>query len=211
MSINARTLGVLLAGGLSRRMGGGDKGLMPLGGKPVMAHAFDRLEAMSDGIIINANGDPSRFAGFEATIVPDTVGGFAGPLAGVLAGLEYADGLDDGFTHVISAAADTPFFPQTLAEQFLKTAENTDTIVLAGSDGRRHPVFGLWPVSLTSDLKEWLQDENNRKVLAWVDRHQWDVVEFPMLDNGAESLDPFFNINTPEDFAVAQTLLEEKV
>jgi len=170
-----KPLGVLLAGGLSRRMGGGDKGLMPLGGKPVMQHAFERLHAQTDDIIINANGDPSRFAGFETTVVPDTITGFAGPLAGVLAGMRYAQAL-----------------------------ENPPVFIATG------PVFGLWPVSLADDLETWLSNEENRKVLAWVNQHSWAVAEFEEPVFKDHDTDPFFNINTPEDFAIAEQLLADK-
>ena len=204
-----KPLGVLLAGGLSRRMGGGDKGLMPLGGKPVMQHAFERLHAQTDGIIINANGDPSRFTGFETTVVPDTISGFAGPLAGVLAGMRYAEAQDNPPTFIVTAAADTPFFPKALVERFLAEAKTSKTIVLAGSNGRRHPVFGLWPVSLANHLETWLSDEENRKVLAWVDQHSWAMAEFEEPAFKDQNTDPFFNINTPEDFAIAEQLLAE--
>ena len=204
-----KPLGVLLAGGLSRRMGGGDKGLMPLGGKPVMQHAFERLNAQTDGIIINANGDPSRFAGFETTVVPDTISGFAGPLAGVLAGIRYAEALETSPTFIVTGAADTPFFPDTLVERFLSEAKTDKTIVLAGSNGRRHPVFGLWPVSLADHLEAWLSDEENRKVLAWVDQHSWAMAEFEGPAFKDHDTDPFFNINTPEDFAIAEQLLAD--
>ena len=204
-----RPFGVLLAGGLSRRMGGGDKGLMPLGGKPVMQHAFERLKAQTDGIIINANGDPSRFTGFETTVVPDTISGFAGPLAGVLAGMRYAAALDNPPTFIVTAAADTPFFPETLVERFLSEAKTSETIVLAGSNGRRHPVFGLWSVSLADHLETWLSNEEHRKVLAWVDQHFWAMAEFEEPAFKVQDTDPFFNINTPEDFAIAEQLLAD--
>ena len=204
-----KLLGVLLAGGLSRRMGGGDKGLRPLGGKPVMQHAFERLKAQTDGIIINANGDPSRFAGFEATVVPDTISGFAGPLAGVLAGMRYAAALENPPVFIVTGAADTPFFPNTLVERFLSEAKTNETIVLAGSNSRRHPVFGLWPVSLAEDLETWLSDEENRKVLAWVNQHPWAMAEFEEPAFKDHDTDPFFNINTPEDFATAEQLLAD--
>ncbi|MEO1066875.1 MAG: molybdenum cofactor guanylyltransferase MobA [Pseudomonadota bacterium] len=201
-------LGVLLAGGLSRRMGGGDKGLMPLGDKPLMQHSLERLRRMTGSAIINANGDPSRFSRFDAPIVPDTISGFAGPLAGVLAGMQYAQGHPRPPHFVVTAAADTPFFPETLADRLLAAQDQTDQIVLAQSDGRRHPVFGLWPVDLAEDLEEWLTSSEERKVLAWVDRHRWTTADFDDVTVGTERLDPFFNVNTPDDFARAQTLFE---
>lgn len=203
-----RVLGVLLAGGLSRRMGGGDKGLMPLAGKPVMAHALERLRAQTRDVVINANGDPNRFASFQAPVVPDTIKGFAGPLAGVLAGLRYASKLEEQPAYIATAAADTPFFPENLVKSLLNQVEDTKTIVLATSNERRHPTFGLWPLSLADDLDNWLKNEENRKVLLWVDRHNWSTVDFQSTSIGTMTLDPFFNINTPEDFATAQSILE---
>lgn len=201
-------LGVLLAGGLSRRMGGGDKGLMPLGGKPLMAHAFDRLKAQTGNIIVNANGDPNRFASFAAPVVADTIEGFAGPLAGVLAGLRFAEKLDNAPTFIVTAAADTPFFPDNLVEALKAKAANDKTIVLATSNDRRHPTFGLWPVCLADDLAAWLLDKKNRKVLLWVERHNWATADFKSVVFSDLTIDPFFNINTPEDFETAQTLLK---
>ncbi|MEP3265513.1 MAG: molybdenum cofactor guanylyltransferase MobA [Hyphomicrobiales bacterium] len=201
-------LGVLLAGGLSRRMGGGDKGLIPLGGKPVMAHAFDRLKAQTGNVIINANGDPNRFAGFAAPIVPDTIDGFAGPLAGVLAGLRYAQKLEQVPSFIVTAAADTPFFPDNLVAALKSKADDEQTVVLATSNDRRHPTFGLWPVMLADDLDTWLQDEKNRKVLLWVERHNWATADFKSIHLDDLTIDPFFNINTPEDFETAQELLK---
>lgn len=201
------TLGVLLAGGLSRRMGGGDKGLMPLGGRPVLAHALERLRAQTDHIVINANGDPKRFAAFDVPVVPDTLDGFAGPLAGVLAGLRHALTMRDAPSFIVTAAADTPCFPDDLAARLLAEAKDDRTIVLASSDGRRHPTFGLWPVALADDLETWLADPGNRKVMIWVERHAWVSADFALRTINGAAFDPFFNINTPEDFATAQDLL----
>lgn len=211
MTSHNKVLGVLLAGGLSRRMGGGDKGLMPLGGKPVMAHALSRLVKQADDVIINANGDPNRFSGFELPVVPDTMRGFAGPLAGVLAGLRYAEKMAEQPTFIASVAADTPFFPDDLVQHLIGKAATPTTVVLATSNGRRHPTFGLWPVSLADDLENWLSNEENRKVMAWVHRHEWEEAEFEMRTWQEKTIDPFFNINTPDDFALAQDLLEESV
>lgn len=202
-----RVLGVLLAGGLSRRMGGGDKGLMPLGPKPVMAHALERLKAQTNDVVINANGDPNRFARFALPVVADTIAGFAGPLAGVLAGLDYARRLSSPPVFIATAAADTPFFPRDLVKNLADKAKTDKTIVLARSNGQRHPTFGLWPVALADDLETWLLDPENRKVLAWVDRHDWNMADFPFGVLSNPAMDPFFNINTPEDFAAARNLL----
>ncbi|MBA4783293.1 MAG: molybdenum cofactor guanylyltransferase MobA [Rhizobiales bacterium] len=200
-------LGVLLAGGLSRRMGGGDKGLMPLGDRPVLGHALARLKAQTDHVIINANGDPNRFAAFGIPVVPDTLDGFAGPLAGVLAGLRHAATMPQNPAFIVTAAADTPYFPKDIASRLLARANTDRTIVLASSGGRRHPTFGLWPVALADDLEAWLADPDNRKVLIWVQRHDWETADFPIESKNGAPFDPFFNINTPEDFATAQALL----
>ena len=209
MTSPENVLGVLLAGGLSRRMGGGDKGLMPLGGEPVMAHALSRLKDQTNQTIVNANGDPNRFSRFELPVVPDTIDGFAGPLAGVLAGLRYAEKMKGKPTFIASVAADTPFFPDDLIQRFLEKAATPTTVVLATSNGRRHPTFGLWPVSLADDLEDWLSHEENRKVMAWVHRHDWAEADFEMYNWQEETIDPFFNINTPDDFTLAQNLLKE--
>lgn len=203
-----KVLGILLAGGLSRRMGGGDKGLMPLGGKPLLSYALDKLEAQTDAVIINANGDPNRFKDFDAPIVHDTLTGFAGPLAGILAGLRFAQKMNEKPDFIASAAADTPFFPNNLVIAFKNQIKTDKTIVLATSNGQRHPVFGLWPVALADDLENWLSNSNNRKVLAWVNQHEWAISDFEAAQLGKETIDPFFNINTPEDFSMAESLLE---
>ncbi len=197
-------LGVLLAGGLSRRMGGGDKGLLPLAGKPVMAYALQRLQKQVDDVIINANGDPNRFAAFGLPIIPDSLSGFAGPLAGILTGLQYAQTMPEKPDFIITVASDTPFFPLDLKSRLIEKAKNSQTIVLASSNTRKHPTFGLWPVSLCEDLKDWLQNEENRKVLLWVERHNWKIANFDY--NGNDLEDPFFNINTPQDLQKAEKL-----
>ncbi|MEM8837145.1 MAG: molybdenum cofactor guanylyltransferase MobA [Pseudomonadota bacterium] len=206
-------LGVVLAGGQSRRMGEvgkGDKALMPLDGKPLLAHALERLDAVVDRVVINANGDPARFAAFDRPVIADTIPGYAGPLAGVLAAMHHAKTLEPKPDYVLSVAGDTPFFPKDLVDAMV-TASGKGEIVLAESDGRRHPVFGLWPVRLCDDLDAWLRDQENRKVLAWVGRHDWTTCEFEPVKVGQSTLDPFFNINTPEDFAFAEGLMEETV
>ena len=196
-------LGVVLAGGQARRMGGGDKGLLMLGGKTVLAHVIDRLEPQVAAIVLNANGDPARFDG-TYPVVADSVDGFAGPLAGVLAGLDWAE--TQGATHVVTAAADTPFFPCDLVPRLMLAAEHRDIALAATPDPRRglarHPTFGLWPVALRDDLRAALND-GVRKVVQWTDRHKTASAEFP-----AEPFDPFFNINTPDDLARAEALLE---
>jgi molybdopterin-guanine dinucleotide biosynthesis protein A len=204
------TVGVALAGGLSRRMGGGDKSLKLLNGRPMLAHAIDRLKPQVGGIVINANGDPERFGMFGLPVVADPVSGFAGPLAGVLAGFDWALARAPEARWIVTAATDTPFFPDDLVARFVAAAGHHEKMIaLAKSGGKLHPVFGLWPIALAGDLRAFLSEEENRKVLAWVDRHEMVAVEFPGFTVAGELLDPFFNANTPEDMQVAETILQE--
>jgi len=192
---------IVLAGGRSSRLGGGDKPLMPLAGRPVLAHVLERLVPQVEPVAINANGDPARFAAFGLPVVADTVSGFPGPLAGVLAGMEWAAGLPPATT-LATTAGDTPFFPVDLVAKLSQAPSGH--IALAASAGRTHPVFGLWPLSLRAALRRYLED-GGRKVVDFVARHPTTVIDFPT--HGA--LDPFFNINTPEDLAAAERLVAE--
>jgi len=189
-------LGVILAGGQATRMGGGDKCLLTLGGVPILKRVLDRLEPQTDGVILNANGDAARFADYNVAVVADSITGFAGPLSGVLAGLDYAATM--GHTHIITAAADTPFFPCDLTPQLLQAGETTG-LALAASPSGRQPTFGLWPVALRDDLRAAL-DDGLRKVVMWTQKHNAGTAEFP--DDAA-----FFNVNTPEDLQKAETML----
>ena len=199
--------GVILAGGLSRRMGGGDKSLRALNGKPLIRHVIERLSGQSGPIALNANGDSSRFSPFGLPVIPDATTDFAGPLAGVLAGLRWAAEAAPDARFIVSAACDTPFFPSDLVEKLLaSTGESYPCIALAASDGKAHPVFGLWPVDLADDLALSLE-AGTRKVLDWTDRHPHFIVEFAFANCGRTRVDPFFNANTPEDLAKAERLL----
>jgi len=198
-------LGVILAGGQATRMGGGDKGLLRLGGRALLSHVVDRLEPQVAGLALNANGDGARFDGFGLPVVCDTIDGFAGPLAGVLAGLDWA--AEQGGETIVTAAADTPFFPCDLVPRLLAEAQGMDApLVLAATPdetrGRvRHPTFGLWPVSLRDDLRAALQG-GLRKVVLWSDQHGGREAVF-----GVDGIDPFFNVNRPEDLAQAEAML----
>jgi molybdenum cofactor guanylyltransferase len=209
MSTTNRIVGLLLAGGQSRRMGGGDKGMLPLGDKPMLAHVIDRLSPQVDRLVINANGDPIRFEAFQLPVVADSLDGFQGPLAGVLAGLKWAKANASKATHVASVSTDAPFVPLDLVARLDegRTTENT-LIALAASGGHLHPVIGLWPIDLADDLEQALAD-GVRKVLAWTDRHGVATVSFSDLEIGGEAIDPFFNANTPEDLDVARRLLQK--
>ena len=194
-------LGVILAGGQARRMGGGDKGLLPLGGSTILGQVIDRLQPQVAALALNANGEAARFAAFDLPVIQDSIEGFAGPLAGVLAGLDWAAG--KGASHIVTAAADTPFLPADLVPQLRLAAETQDKpIALARTENGRHPTFGLWPTALRDDLRGALND-GLRKVVQWTDRHGTAMADFPVL-----GFDPFFNVNTPEDLAQAQRYQE---
>jgi len=191
-------LGVILAGGQATRMGGGDKGLLPLGRGTILSHVIARLDPQVADLALNANGDPARFADLNLPIIPDSIDGFAGPLSGVLAGLDWA--ATQGASHIVTAAADTPFFPCDLVPQLLQAAEDAGTqIALARTPDGRHPTFGLWPTALRDDLRAALND-GLRKVVLWTDKHGGATAHFP--DDAA-----FFNVNTPEDLSKAETML----
>ncbi len=199
--------GVVLAGGLSRRMGGGDKGLRELDGKPLMLHVIERLSRQAAPIAINANGDAARFASFGLPVIPDATGEYAGPLAGVLAGMRWAAQAAPHARFIATAACDTPFFPEDLVESFLAATQGAyPAIVLAMSEEQIHPVFGLWPVALAGDLANALAS-GTRKVLHWTDRHQNYSVKFPAIELHGKRVDPFFNANTPEELEQAATVL----
>lgn len=198
--------GIILAGGQSRRMGGGDKTLLALGGRSLLDHVVKRLVPQVGPLALSANGDPARFAGFGLPVLADTVEGYAGPLAGILTGIEWASIACDA---VVTVAGDTPFFPNNLVERLAAAAATKrGAIAVASSGGRRHPTFALWPLGLHDDLRRFLVDEDNRRVSTFIDRHDVVEVEFPMLASGGQQIDPFFNINTPDDLAIAERLLQ---
>ena len=206
MSNRLNTLGVILAGGLARRLGGGDKALTEVGGKPLLAHAIERLSPQLDRIVINANSDPSRFDAFGLPVVADTVEGFAGPLAGVLAGMEWARANAPDCEWIVTVATDAPFFSEDLvARLFGAVSDDSADLACAESQGRAHPVFGIWPVRLADDLRHALVDEDIRKVDVWTGNHRLSRVPFP-----APVVDPFFNINRPEDMAEAARIMGDK-
>ena len=209
----SKPLGVILAGGLASRMGGGDKGLLQIGGQSLLSRVRDRLAPQVSGLALNANGDGARFADLDLPVVSDSIEGFAGPLAGVLAGLDWA--AEQGAEAIVTAAADTPFFPTNLVARLVAATEGQEhPLVLATtprtgeelkSGGRskvnRHPTFGLWPVALRDDLRRALQD-GQRKVVLWTDQHGGREALFE-----ATPFDPFFNVNTPADLRRAEELL----
>lgn len=181
----------ILAGGAARRMGGGDKARLVLRGRTLIAHLMDRLEGQAGPLALNANGDPARWDDLGLPVLPDPVPGRPGPLAGVLAGMEWAAGL--GAPRVLTVAADTPFPPRDLAARL---AAAGDGIVLAETDGRAQPTFGLWPVGLAGDLRAALE-AGTRKVTDWTGRH--DAVMAPFASGS------FHNVNTPGDLERLET------
>lgn len=204
------TAGCVLAGGLSRRMGGDEKSLKPLAGRPMLARVIERLAPQVGSIVINANGDPARFSSFALPVERDPVEGFAGPLAGILAGMRWAGRNAPRARWVVTVATDTPFFPADLVTRLVGAAGHHEAMIALAKSGERvHPVFGLWPVALADDLETAVRDEDLRKVLVWVNRHPNVEVVFrgPVVD-GVE-IDPFFNVNTPRDMDVAEALAGE--
>ncbi|MCS6779206.1 MAG: molybdenum cofactor guanylyltransferase MobA [Geminicoccaceae bacterium] len=196
-------LGVILAGGLARRMGGGDKALLPLGAGTLLDAVIERARPQVRALLLNANGDPARFRHFGLEVVADPVPGFPGPLAGVLAGMEAAARRDPPLPWVASLAADTPFFPIDLVGRLLAAVEREGAeLACAASGGRTHPVFGLWPTRLAVELRRALVEEGLRKIDAWTARYRLAVVDWP-----ADPFDPFFNVNTPEELQEAARLL----
>jgi molybdenum cofactor guanylyltransferase len=199
-----KVVGLLLAGGLSRRMGGGDKTLRELGGVALLDHVVARLRPQVVALVLNANGDPARFARFGLPVVADSIEGFAGPLAGILAGLDWAAVHHPDCDRVVSVATDAPFLPTDLVARLAAGLEAAGAnLACAASGGRSHPVFGLWPVRLREDLRHAVVDEGIRKVDLWTARHSLITVEFP-----DRPVDPFFNANRPEDLDKAAALLK---
>jgi len=208
-------LGVILAGGLATRMGGGDKALLPLGDRPILRHVIDRLAPQVAGLALNANGDPARFGAYGLPVIADPLPDYPGPLAGVLAGLDWA--AEQGAEAIVTVAGDTPFFPADLVETLQDAADGQPHPLVLAATPRgsqitksmsrsgliRHPTFGLWPVALRDDLRAALVD-GLKKVVLWTDRHGGREALF---EPGAR--DPFFNVNTPEDLALADRVLRE--
>jgi molybdenum cofactor guanylyltransferase len=195
-------VGVILAGGRAERMGGGDKCLREIAGKTILARVIERIRPQVDDLVLNANGDPARFAAYGLTVVPDTVVDFAGPLAGVLAGLEWAEASHPQAHYIVTAPADGPFLPRDLVKHLVGTLVAEDAeLVTAACGTQTYPVVGLWPVRLAQALYDALAKEGVHKVDAWSKRFRRAVASFP-----ATPVDPFFNANTPEQLAEAVRL-----
>ena len=203
-------MGVILAGGLASRMGGGDKSLKSLGRKTILECVMDRPSPQVTTVVLNANGDPRRFSQFKIPVIRDQTDQYLGPLAGVLSGLDWA--YENGFDQIVTVAADTPFFPLRLVETFSDALSNSGSqIAFAATNEKdskriiRHPTFGLWPVNLRNDLRNSLV-LGVRKVVQWTEKHNYVEVLFDI-----ERGDPFFNVNTSEDLDVARRIINLEV
>ena len=196
------TLGLVLAGGLARRMGGGDKALIEIGGTTILDRVIARIKPSVTGLVLNANGDPARFARYGLPIVADSVPDFAGPLAGILAGLDWAATHAPEIAWIASVPGDCPFLPRDVVPRLhAARAEAGTPLACARSGDWRHPVVGLWPLALRDDLRHALLDEGLHKIEVWTARHGIAIAEWP-----AKPVDPFFNVNTPDDAAAAEQL-----
>ena len=197
------TLGLVLAGGLARRMGGGDKALISIGGRAIIDRVLALLRPACAGIILNANGDPARFERFGIPVVPDSVPDFAGPLAGILAGLDWAAANRPDLAWVVSVPGDCPFLPRDLLPRLHDAREKAGTPLACARSGEwRHPVVGLWPVALRDDLRHALLVQDLRKIEVWTARHGIAIADWK-----PDPVDPFFNVNTPADAAEAERLV----
>ncbi len=196
--------GIILAGGQSRRMGGREKSLMQLKDIAPIEWVAQRLGPQVETLAINANGDPDRFNFLGLPVLPDTIDGFVGPLAGVLSGMRWAAKEHDA-THIVTAAADTPFIPKELVARLSKSVSPSKQISMAHSNGRIHPVAALWPCALADSLENFLTVEDQRKILVFAERHGLTETKFE-LSNGPTGHDPFFNINTPDDMVIAEEI-----
>lgn len=200
-----KVAGVLLAGGQSRRMGGGDKCLRRLGAITLLERILGRILPQVAALALNANGDPARFAAYGVPVVADSIPDFAGPLAGVLAGLDWAAKHAPDCSHLASFASDAPFVPTDLVARLIATAQEQGAdLACAASGGRTHPVFGLWPVALRGALRHAMAEEGIRKVDQWTARYRLAVVAYDV-----QPFDPFFNTNRPDDLAVAEGLIAQ--
>jgi molybdopterin-guanine dinucleotide biosynthesis protein A len=199
-------LGVVLAGGLARRMGGGDKARIRIGSKTILERVLARLAPQCSAVIINANGDLARFADAGLPVVPDSVPDFVGPLAGILAALDWAAAHAPAVADVVSAPGDCPFLPRDLVARLTAARRAAGLPLACARSGEwRHPVLGLWPVALRHDLRRTLVEEGQRKIEVWTARHGVAIADW-----AATPVDPFFNVNTPEDAAAAERIAAQQ-
>ena len=194
-------LGVILAGGQAQRMGGIDKGRLKIGDASILEIIIKCLNFQLDKIVLNANGDLTRFSDLEIDVIPDTVKGYVGPLAGILSGLRFAE--QNGFSSILTVASDTPFFPVDLLSKLSNVSPQQSALISIAATKQkdkliRHPTFGLWSVSLADDLEKNIH-AGLRKIVLWADKHSAKTILFP-----SSEYDPFFNINTQGDLEEAQ-------
>ncbi len=196
----SQPVGVIIAGGQARRMGGGDKGLLNLAGRPLLQHVIDRLSPQVAAVALNMNGDETRVRDYGLPVLADEFHDH-GPLAGILAGLDWA--AHQGAQSMVSAAADTPFFPCDLVPHLLLAAENSPAGLAIAATDRVHPLFGVWPVALRDDLRAALR-QGMRKMQLFTQQNQAAIARFPT----GRGIDPFFNINTPDDLEFAASMTQ---
>lgn len=202
-------VGLILAGGLSRRMGGEAKSLMPLAGRPMVAHVIDRIRPYVDDCVLNVNSNAAAFAPFGLPLVADSFGDYAGPLAGLLSGMRWAVEHRPDARWIVTAPCDTPFLPEDYVSALAEEAADGGTIVIAASSERDHFASGLWPIALADELAAFLAS-GERRIQGWIGRNPNRVVTFPLIDDGRGGIDPFFNVNTPEDLAMAERFARER-
>ncbi|NQV98086.1 MAG: molybdenum cofactor guanylyltransferase MobA [Rhodospirillales bacterium] len=205
MNADINVVGVLLAGGLSRRMGGGDKNLLQLAGQSILSRTIARVTPQVSTLILNANGDAGRFASYGLPVVGDVIDGFAGPLAGILTGLEWASANRPDCQWIATFPTDAPFLPENLVAKLMQAvaAEGAD-MACATSNNRTHPPIAVWPVRLKNELRQAMVDEDMRKIDLWTGRYSTAHVAFDDPD-----MDPFFNINRPENLDEAERYLAQ--
>ena len=201
-----KVLGVILAGGQARRMGGADKPLTEIAGKPLLQYVVERLSPQLTHLLLNANGDAERYAQFNLPVQEDIVTGFAGPLAGVLSAMAWARAFQPQVSHVITVAADTPFYPGEYVDNMLAAVDEKNTLACASYKGRTQPVFGLWPVDLHNELHQALVEEDIHKVDLFTARYGVADVNFDAMP-----FNPFFNVNRIEDVAAGEALFATHV
>jgi molybdenum cofactor guanylyltransferase len=199
-------LGLILAGGLARRMGGGDKARIKVGGRTILDRVLATMTPQCSALIINANGDPARFADTRLPVVADSIPDFAGPLAGILAGLDWAAAHAPDVADIASVPGDCPFLPSDLVQRLAATRAKAKTPLACARSGEwRHPVVGLWPLALREDLRKALMVDGLHKIEIWTARHGVAIADWP-----AAPVDPFFNVNTPEDVAAAERVAAQE-
>ncbi|MGF6255546.1 molybdenum cofactor guanylyltransferase MobA [Ensifer sp. LBL] len=204
--ISASRPAVVLAGGLSRRMGRPKFGL-PLGGQTMLSRIIARLRPQVTSVAVNLNADPAGAIDESVLVIADTVPGFLGPLAGVLTAMRHVAATNPAASHVVVVPTDTPFFPDDLVTRMVAALTEQQQIAVAASDRQMHPLFGLWPVALADELEAFLTSDPKRRVRAFIESHPSVTVDFSLVATTKGAFDPFFNVNTPEDLIDAEQWL----